>query len=51
MNPGFVSGPGNVLVSEVVKLHLVGSDIATSEHGIYVLKSVPDEWRLFSVGG
>ena len=30
---------------------LVGSRIATSERGIYALKGVPDEWRLFAVGG
>ena len=44
-----LAGPGNVLVSEAVKLHLVGSDIAVSEDGTHVLKGVPDQWRLFSV--
>ena len=44
-----LAGPGDVLVSEAVKLHLVGSDIAVSEHGTHVLKGVPDEWRLFAV--
>ena len=46
-----LAGPGEVLVSEAVKLHLVGSDIAVSDHGNYVLKGVPDEWRLFAVMG
>ena len=46
-----LSGPGQVLVSEAVKLHLVGSGIAASEHGTYVLKRVPEEWRLFAVDG
>lgn len=44
-----LAGPGEVLVSEAVKLHLVGSDLAVSEHGTHVLKGVPDEWRLFAV--
>jgi class 3 adenylate cyclase len=46
-----LAGPGHVLVSEVVKGLLVGSDIATSERGTHVLKGVPGEWRLFAVGG
>ena len=46
-----LAGPGQVFLSEVVKLHLVGSDIATCEQGTHVLKGVPDEWRLFAVGG
>jgi class 3 adenylate cyclase len=44
-----LSGPGQMLVSEVVKFHLVGSGLAVVEHGTHVLKGVPDEWRLFAV--
>jgi class 3 adenylate cyclase len=44
-----LSGPGQVLVSEAVKVHLVGSGIALSEQGRYVLKGVPAEWRLFAI--
>ncbi len=44
-----LAGPGQVLVSEAVKLHLVGSDAAVSEYGTYPLKGVPDEWRLFTI--
>ena len=44
-----LAGPGEVFVSEVVKLHLVSSDIATSNRGTHILKGVPDEWRLFAV--
>ena len=44
-----LAGPGEVLVSEAVKLHLVGSGIRVAEHGTHVLKGVPDEWRLFAV--
>jgi class 3 adenylate cyclase len=44
-----LAGPSEVLVSEAVKLHLVGSDIAVLERGNFELKGVPDEWRLFTV--
>jgi class 3 adenylate cyclase len=44
-----LAGPGQVLVSEAVKLHLVGSGTAVFEHGTYALKGVPDQWRLFMV--
>ena len=40
--------PGQVLVSETVKGQLIGSTVATRERGTFVLKGVPDEWRLFS---
>ena len=40
--------PGQVLVSEAVKVHLMGSGIAVSEQGCYALKGVPGEWRLFT---
>jgi class 3 adenylate cyclase len=45
-----LSEPGQVLVSEAVKVHLMGSGIAVSEHGSYALKGVPDEWSLFAIG-
>jgi class 3 adenylate cyclase len=44
-----LAGPAEVFVSEAVKLHLVGSDIASSERGVHLLKGVPDEWRLFAI--
>jgi class 3 adenylate cyclase len=43
-----LAGAGQVLVSEAVKVHLVGSGITVSEQGKYALKGVPDEWRLFT---
>jgi class 3 adenylate cyclase len=43
-----LASAGQVLVSEAVKVHLVGSGIAVSEQGCYALKGVPDEWRLFT---
>ena len=46
-----LAGPGRVFVSEVVKLHVVGSEITTSDQGTHVLKGVPGEWRLFAVVG
>jgi class 3 adenylate cyclase len=46
-----LAGPAEVVVSEAVKLHLVGSGIALSDRGVHVLKGVPDEWRLFAVEG
>jgi class 3 adenylate cyclase len=45
-----LAGPGKLLVSESVKIHVVGSGIAVSERGTHVLKGVPDEWRLFAIG-
>ena len=44
-----LASAGEVFVSETVKGQLVGSDIATSDHGVQVLKGVPDAWRLFAV--
>ena len=46
-----LAGPGEVVVSETVKGQLVGSGILASERGIHILKGVPDDWRLFAVGG
>ena len=46
-----LAGPAEVLVSETVKGLIVGSGLSLSERGTYVLKGVPDEWRLFAVDG
>jgi len=45
-----LAGPGQVLVSEAVKVHLLASGIAVSEQGRHVLKGVPGEWPLFATG-
>ena len=45
-----LAGPGEVLVSDAVKSHLVGSGMASSDRGTHTLKGVPDEWNLFAVG-
>jgi class 3 adenylate cyclase len=44
-----LAGPSEVFVSEGIRGQLVGSGIVTSGQGTYVLKGVPDEWRLFVV--
>jgi pimeloyl-ACP methyl ester carboxylesterase len=41
--------PGEVWSSRTVKDLVVGSGFKFQERGIYELKGVPDEWRLFSV--
>jgi class 3 adenylate cyclase len=46
-----LAGPGQVLVSESVRIHVVGSGFEFSEHGAHQLKGVPGTWRLFSVEG
>jgi class 3 adenylate cyclase len=46
-----LAAPGEVLVSETVRGLIMGSGIPLSERGTHVLKGVPDEWRLFAVGG
>ena len=43
------AGAGEVWVSRTLKDLVVGSDFSFNEQGIYTLKGVPDEWRLFSV--
>jgi len=46
-----LAGPRQVLTSETIKEHLIGTGIALSEHGTHVLKGVPDQWRLFIAQG
>jgi class 3 adenylate cyclase len=41
--------PGQVLVSETVRGHMVGAGINFEEQGEHELKGVPGTWRLFSV--
>jgi class 3 adenylate cyclase len=44
-----LAGPGEVLVSEAVKVLTGGSGIVTAERGTHVLKGVPETWRLFAI--
>ena len=46
-----LAGPGHVLVSESVRINVVGSRIEFNDRGEHQLKGVPGTWRLFSVGG
>jgi class 3 adenylate cyclase len=44
-----LAGPGQVLLSETARGHLVGSGIEFADEGEHGLKGVPGSWRLFSV--
>jgi class 3 adenylate cyclase len=44
-----LAGPGEVLVSETVRGHMVGVGIEFDDRGEYELKGVPGTWRLFAV--
>jgi class 3 adenylate cyclase len=44
-----LAGPGQVLVSETVREHMVGARIDFDDHGERQLKGVPGTWRLFTV--
>jgi class 3 adenylate cyclase len=46
-----LAGPGQVLVSEMVRGHMVGSGIDFDDQGEHELKGVPGTWRLYSVNG
>ena len=46
-----LAGPGQVLVSDTVRGHMVGSGIEFEDRGDHELKGVPATWRLFSVEG
>jgi class 3 adenylate cyclase len=44
------AGPGEILVSETVRLLCQSSDLAFEDAGEHELKGVPDRWRLYRVG-
>jgi class 3 adenylate cyclase len=44
-----LAGPGQLLVSETVRGHMVGAGIQLRDQGEHELKGVPDTWRLFAV--
>jgi class 3 adenylate cyclase len=46
-----LAGPGQVLMSETVRGHMVGADVGFTERGQQQLKGVPGTWRLFSLEG
>ncbi|MFN2137515.1 MAG: alpha/beta fold hydrolase [Candidatus Promineifilaceae bacterium] len=43
------AGPNEIWVSRTVKDLVVGSGFSFEERGVYSLKGVPDEWRLFAI--
>ena len=43
------AAPGEILVSETVKVIAIGSGIRFEDRGEHVLKGVPEPWRLFAV--
>jgi class 3 adenylate cyclase len=45
------AGPGQVLVSETVRGHMVGAGFQFDDQGEHELKGVPGLWRLFAVVG
>jgi pimeloyl-ACP methyl ester carboxylesterase len=45
------AGAGEVFVSSTVKDLVAGSGITFADRGMFALKGVPDEWRLYSVTG
>jgi class 3 adenylate cyclase len=44
-----LAGPGQVLVSETVRGHMVGSGIEFDDRGERELRGVPSKWRLFGL--
>ena len=42
------AGPGEILVSSTVKDLVAGSGLAFEERGTFVLRGIPDQWRLFA---
>ena len=46
-----LAGPGELLVSETVRGHMVGGGVEFRDRAEHELKGVPGTWKLFSVGG
>ena len=46
-----VAKPGEVLVSESVRINVVGSGFEFDDREEHELKGVPGTWRLFSIEG
>jgi class 3 adenylate cyclase len=46
-----LAAPGQVMVSDTVRGHMVGSRIEFTDQGEHHLKGVPGTWRLFSLKG
>jgi class 3 adenylate cyclase len=46
-----LAAPGQVLASETVRGHMVGTHVGFTDHGEHQLKGLPGMWRLFSLEG
>ena len=46
-----LAGPGQVLVSETVRINMLGAGLEFEDRGDHELKGVPGTWSLFSVEG
>jgi class 3 adenylate cyclase len=44
-----LAAPGEVLMSETVRAHMVGSGVGLEDRGEHELKGVPGTWRLFAL--
>ena len=44
-----LAGPGQVLVSEAVRMNMVGAGYSFEDQRVHELKGVPGTWRLFTV--
>ena len=44
-----LASPGNIVVSRTVKDLVAGSGISFEDFGMFDLKGVPDQWRLYRV--
>jgi class 3 adenylate cyclase len=44
-----LAGPGEVFVSSTVRDLVAGSGITFEDRGLYVLKGIPGDWRIFAV--
>jgi class 3 adenylate cyclase len=46
-----LAGPCQMLVSETVRMNMVGSEIEFEDRGEHELRGLPGTWRLFAVAG
>ncbi|MEB4212435.1 hydrolase, partial [Mycobacterium sp. 94-17] len=44
-----LAGPDEVLVSGTLRDLVIGSGLEFADRGVYTLKGVPGQWRLFAV--
>ena len=46
-----LAGPGEVLVSSIVRDLVAGADIELADRGVHALRGVSEEWRLYGLHG